>query len=202
MKKKILTGIAIAVPIILIIVVILMRTLVSPSNEKIIEELRDANCYKTNVDYIFINSRGEETENTTVYYDKNTAGKIVFSADREKLYKDNKITVKDNIANKEYTLDETLDDLYSIVFLNKLLSYPISDDSIKEGQEEWGDKKYIYFTVEIFDKSSHINTAKVYIDKDNEVPIGVIVYNKEGKASLKMIYKEFERMKKLDEDLL
>lgn len=202
MRKKILTGIAIAIPILLIAIVIFMRSIVSPTNEEIIKGLRDESCYKTKIDFTFINSRGEEIENTTMYYDINKYGKIVFSQDREKMYKDNKIVVKDNIANTEYTLDETLDDLYSLAFLNKLLSFPINTDSIKEGQEEWGEQKYIYFTVEIFGAGNHVNTAKVYIDKDKQVPIGVVVYNKEGKATVKMIYKDFEKLDNLDEDLL
>lgn len=195
MKKKILMGIAIAIPIILITIVIAMRTLVSISNEDIIVEIRDLSGYKTKVDYTFINGRGEEVENTVLTYDSKDGGKIIFSKDREKIYKDGKVMVKDKIANKEYILDETLDDLYSIAFLDRILSYPINQESIKEGQEEWGEKKYIYFTVEIFGAGNHINTAKVYIDKDNKSPIGIIVYNKEGKATIKIIYSEFDNLK-------
>lgn len=202
MRKKILTGLMVLIPIILIGLVILFRSAVSPTNEEIITELKENTCYKTNVDYTFINARGEETINTTLYYDKEKGGKIEFGQDRVKVYKDGKVLVKDNIGNKEYELDKTLDDLHYIAFLNKLLSYPISNEGIKEGQEEWGDRIYIYFTVELFEQNNHVNTAKVFIDKEEGIPIGVIVYDKEGKPSIKIIYKNFETLKHIDDSLL
>ena len=37
-----------------------------------------------------------------------------------------------------------------MAFINKILSYPLKSDSIKEGQEEWGDKIYIQVDTELF----------------------------------------------------
>ena len=202
MKKRILIGIAIAVPIITIMLVILMRLLVSPTNQEVIDNVKKMKCYKADVQYIFSNTRGDETENAKVYFDEKALGRIVFQTDRERIYKRDKVIVKDNIANKEYSIDKELNDLYKMTFLRKLLEYPINQASIQEGQEEWGEKKYLYFEIDITDQGNNAKKAIVYIDKDEEVPIGVIVYNKENKVSLKIIYNEFEKMKKLDEDLL
>lgn len=202
MKKKLLTGIMIAIPVILIAIVIMFRAFVSPSNEEIIQSLKDTQCYKSKVEFTFINDRGEEKEDTELYFDKNRGCKIVFPDNTEKIFKDGKIISKNKSTNKEYTLDENLHDLHSIAILNELLSYPINQDSIKEGQEEWGEKIYLYFTIELFDNNKHVNTGKVYIDKENKVPIGVVIFNKEGKATVKIVYNQFEVLKKLDESLL
>ena len=136
MKKKLLLGLLVSIPIILIIFVILFRVTAEPTNEEIIESLKGINAYKAEVQFVINNSRDEETQDTIQYYKKDVGGRIDFGTDRTKIYKDGSILVKDNIANKEYTMEDGMDELYSLSFVNKLLSYPIDNEGINEGQEE------------------------------------------------------------------
>ncbi|MEG1286810.1 germination lipoprotein GerS-related protein [Clostridium sp.] len=202
MKKKLLITLLICIPFISIILVVIFRLTAVPTNEEVISQLKNIKCYKTDVEYITKNSRGEETEKTTQYYSENKGARIDFGQDRVKFYKDNKITVKDNISNKEYTIEEELDILHSLAFMNNLLSYPIKDGSIKEGQEEWGEKIYIELSLELFLENDHLNTAKVFIDKKERTPIGAIIYDKEDNDRLRIIYKNFEKLEEIDNDLL
>ena len=86
--------------------------------------------------------------------------------------------------------------------MKNLLSYPIEEGSIKEGQEEWGEKIYIELNLELFLENDHLDKAKVFIDKKEKTPIGAIIYDKEGNDRLRIIYKNFEKLKEIDNDLL
>lgn len=202
MKKKLLITLLLCIPFISIILVILFRLTAVPTNEEVISKLKETECYKTEVEYITKNSRGEEREETILYYSKDKGARIDFGQDRIKFYNKDNITVRDNISNKEYTLDNELDMLHSLAFMEILLSYPIEADSIKEGQEEWGETIYIELTLELFLENDHLDKAKVFIDKKEKTPIGAIIYDKEGNDKLRIIYKNFEKLKELDNDLL
>lgn len=202
MKKKILIGLLLCIPFISIILTIIIRLTAAPTNEEIISGLRDIKYYKTDVEYVTNNSRGEDKEETTQYFSVDKGARIDFGQDRIKFYKDGNINVKDNISNKEYSVDEELDMLHSLAFMKNLLSYPIENDSIKQGQEEWGEKIYIELTVDLFFENNYFDKAKVFIDKKTQTPIGAIIYDKDGKNRLKIIYKNFEILKDMDNDLL
>ncbi|MCF0147450.1 MAG: hypothetical protein HUJ77_03530 [Clostridium sp.] len=202
MKKKLLLILLVSIPIILIALVILFRITAEPTNEEIIKSLKDIKAYKTEVEFIIKNSRDEERQNSIQYYRKDVGGKIDFGEDRTKIYKDNMVLVKDNVSNKEYTIEKGMNDLYSISFLNKLLSYPISNEGLQEGQEEWGDTEYIVFTSELFLKNDNLDKVKVFIDKQNKTPIGAIIYDKNNKDRVRIVYRNFEKLKELDEELL
>ena len=202
MKKKLLLILIVFIPFISIILVILFRATAEPTNEEIIKSLKEIKCYSTRVEYIIKNTRGEEREETTQYYSKDIGGRIDFGEDRSKIYKDNKVIVKDGISNKEYTMENDMDEIHSLAFLNKLLSYPIDENGIKEGQEEWGDTAYIEFTCEVFLKNDHLDKVKIFIDKQEKTPIGAIIYDKDGKDRIRIVYRDFEKLKQLDSGLL
>lgn len=202
MKKKLLLGLLVSIPIILIILVILFRVTAEPTNEEIIESLKGIKAYKTEVEFVVKNSRDEERQDTIQYYKQDIGGRIDFGTDRTKIYKDGSILVKDNIANKEYTMEDGMDELYSLSFVNKLLSYSIDNEGISEGQEEWGDTEYIVFTSELFLKNDNLNKIKIFIDKQEKIPIGAIIYDKENKDRVRIVYRNFEKLKDLDEELL
>lgn len=202
MKKKLLLILMVCIPIISIILVILFRVTAEPTNEEIIKSLKEIKCYSTKVEYIIKNSRYEEREETTQYYLKDIGGRIDFGEERTKIYKDNKIIVKDNISNKQYTMEKEMDIVHSLAFLNKLLSYPIDENGIKEGQEEWGDTEYIEFTCEMFLDNDHLDKIRIFIDKQEKTPIGAIIYDKDGKDRIRIVYNDFEKLKQLDNGLL
>lgn len=202
MKKKLLLILMVCIPVILIILVILFRITAEPTNEEIIKSLKEIKCYSTNVEYIIKNSRGEAREETKQYYSKDIGGRIDFGEERSKIYKDGKVIVKDNISNKEYTMEDEMDKIHSLAFINNLLSYPIDEEGIKEGQEEWGDTEYIEITCDMFFKNNHLNKIKVFIDKNEKTPIGAIVYDKGGKDKIRIVYRDFQKLKQLESGLL
>lgn len=202
MKKKLLLILMVSIPIILITLVIVFRMTSEPTNEEIIKSLKDIKAYKTDVEFLIKNSRDEERQNAIQYYKTDVGGKISFGEDRSKIYKDNMILVKDNVSSKEYTIENGMNDVYSISFLNKLLSYPINNEGLQEGQEEWGDTEYIFFTSELFLKNDNLDKVKIFIDKQKKIPIGAIIYDKNNKDRIRIVYRNFEKLKELDEELL
>lgn len=202
MKKKLLLMFLVSVPVVIIIVVILFRVNVEPTNEEIINSLKNINAYESNIEIRVKNSRDEESQELKTYYLKDIGGRIDFEDERTKVYRDNKILVKDNISNKEYYINEEMDDLYSLTFLNKLLDYPINSEDLREGQEEWGETEYLEFTNELFLKNDNLYKVKVFIDKQQAIPIGAIIYDKNNKDRVRILYKNFIKLKELDENLL
>lgn len=202
MKKKILIGLLFLVPFISILIIVLFRTVAEPTNEEIVNNVKNIKSYTADVEYIFKNSRGEEREETKQYYDREKGSRVEFGTDRTKIYKSDSILVKDNLANREYTIEPSLDKVHALAFMKNLFSYPIKEGSIKEGQEEWGDRQYLELTLEIYLDNDHLDTAKVFLDKSTQTPIGTIIFDKDGKDRVRIVYKNFEKVTQIDENLL
>ena len=202
MKKKIIISLLLLIPFISILLVVIFRGMFMPNNEEIIRELKNIKCYETKVEYIIRNSKGEEREETVQYYSKDEGVRVEFKDDKVKIYKADGIHVKDEESNSEYVIERDMDILHSMAFMNKILSYPLKSDSIEEGQEEWGDKIYIQVDTELFLNNEHFNTARIFINKKTKTPIGIIIYDKDGNDSVRIIYDDFRVVKEIDGDLL
>lgn len=201
MKKKIIITLLLIIPFISIFLVVIFRGIISPNNEEIIRELKNIKCYETKVEYIVKNSKGEEREDTVQYYSKDKGVRVEFKDDKIKLYKEDGIHVKDNSSTGEYVIESDMDILHSMAFMNKILSYPLKSDSIKEGQEEWGDTIYIQVDTELFLNNEHFNSARIFINKKTKTPIGIVIYDKDGNDSVRIIYEDFKIVKEIDENL-
>ena len=202
MKKKIIIILLLVVPFISILFIIFFRGILMPSNEDIIEGLKNINAYEAKVQYVMKNDKGEETEETKQWYSADKGVRVEFGDEVTKVYKDEKIYVKDTINNNEYELGQDMDIVHPLAFINNILSYPIKEGSISEGQEEWGDTIYIKADVELFLNNIYFNKATIFIDKKNRVPIGIVVYDRQDKCVLKIIYEKFEEVEKIDDTLL
>ena len=200
MKKKIIITLLLIVPFISIFLVVIFRGVLSPNNEEIIRDLKNIKCYETKVEYIVKNSKGEEREDTVQYYSKDEGVRVEFDDNKIKLYKSDGIHVKDNSSTGEYVIESDMDILHSMAFINKILSYPLKSDSIKEGRK-WGDKIYIQVDTELFLNNEHFNSARIFINKKTKTPIGIIIYDKDGNDSVRIIYEDFKIVKEIDENL-
>lgn len=201
MKKKIIISLLLILPFISILLVVICRVMLLPNNEEIIKSLKDIKYYETKVEYIVKNSKGEEREVTNQYYSKEGGVRVEFEDNIVKIFKSDGIYVKDNVSNTEYTIDNNMDILHSVAFMDKIFSYPLKSESIKEGQEEWGETIYIQVDTELFLNNNHFNSARIFINKKSKEPIGIIIYDKNGNDSLRIIYDDFKKLNKIDSDL-
>ncbi len=201
MKKKIIITLLLMIPFISIFLVVIFRGILSPDNEEIIKELKNIKCYETKVEYIVKNSKGEERENTVQYYSKEEGVRVEFDDGKVKIYKSDGIHVRDNSSTGEYVIESDMDILHSMAFMNNILSYPLKSDSIEEGQEEWGDNIYIQVDTELFLNNEHFNQARIFINKKTKEPIGIVIYDKDGNDSVRIIYEDFKVVKEFDGEL-
>ena len=201
MKKKIIITLLLMIPFISIFLVVIFRGILSPDNEEIIKELKNIKCYETKGEYIVKNSKGEERENTVQYYSKEEGVRVEFDDGKVKIYKSDGIHVRDNSSTGEYVIESDMDILHSIAFMNNILSYPLKSDSIEEGQEEWGDNIYIQVDTELFLNNEHFNQARIFINKKTKAPIGIVIYDKDGNDSVRIIYEDFKVVKEFDGEL-
>ena len=191
-NKKI---ILLLIPFISIIMVIFFRNISSPTNSEIVEDLKETKMYSCNVKYVVKNTKGEYNQESKLYYCKGM--RIEFQEDRVKIYKDGFISMND--SGYEYEIDENLDKVYPLAFVNNILENNII--SIEEGTEEWGDTRYIEVDIELPFKNNHMNLAKLYINKTTKSPIVTKVYDINNKEKLEIIYDDFKYLDEIDNEL-
>lgn len=194
-SKKIM--LLLLIPFISIILVVIFRHEYVPTNEEIIEYVKNAKIYSAKAIYLIKNTRGEYKEETNIYYCKDQGMRIEFGKDRVKIYKDGFISMNDN--GYKYEIEENMDEVYPLSFMSSLLSNNII--SIDEGAEEWGDTKYIAVSIELPFKNNHMALAKLYINKDNKNPIVTKIYDVNNKESLIIIYEDFKYLNEIDNEL-
>ena len=196
-SKKWLLMLLLIVPFISIVLIIMFRHTYAPTNEEIIEDIKNISSYTVDAEYLVKNSKNEYKEETKMYYCKDVGMRIDFAQDRVKIYKDGFINVTDN--GDKYQLEDEFDRVYPLGFYNNLLYRDIKE--IKEGTEEWGDIKYLEVDVDLSGKNKHISSAKLYIDKANKSPIVTKIYDSEGKERVVITYSNFEKLKEMDNSL-
>lgn len=189
------------IPVIIILLVIMLRNIVSPSNQEIIDKVRNIQCYTSDVEYIFKNDRSEFREETIQYYSRDLGSRIEFKGGYEpvKVYKGGEIKVEGS-NDEEFILERDIDELYPLAFIENILDNPITED-IKEVKEEWGDGQYIEVCVGYNNKNKHLNKAKFYIDKNKRVPALLKIIDDADKERVRIIFKNFKIEKSLDDNL-
>ena len=198
--KKIL-WILVLIPICIIGVIIFGRKIVTPSNEEIIENLHNVKNYSCNVQYKFINSKSEYSENTKQYYSADNGMRIEFQDEdgRVKVYKGSEIQIKDE-NNKEYTIDKNIDEIYPLGFMCNIL-----DDKMYGQLEvinsEWSDDEYIRVTIDYPSGNKHLDKAEFYVDKKTKCPVLLRIFDDTDKERILISYKDFKENKQLDESL-
>lgn len=195
--KKWLLLILLLIPFLSIILIITFRHNYMPTNDEIIQYLKDCKAYSSDATYTIINTKGEYKENTKIHYGKDLGMRIEFGQDRVKIYKDGFISMKQ--GDEEYELKEGFDTLYPLVFPSNLLNYEIK--SIDEGEEEWGDIKYLSINIKIPSKNMHMVEAKIYVDKINKTPILTKIYDDSNKERVVIVYDNFNYLKEIDREL-
>lgn len=185
------------IPFISIFLIIQFRHTVMPTNEEIIKYVQEAKGYKTNIKYTIINSKGKFDEDVKVYYRKNYGVRVEFPQDRVKIYKDGYISILEQ--DYKYELEEGFDTLYPLGFINNMLSNEIAE--VKEASEEWGDVKYLEISIKLPSKNKHIDSAKMYINKEDKSPIITKIYNSDGEESVIIVYDKFEYLENIDKNL-
>ncbi|MDS0526213.1 hypothetical protein NNC19_11025 [Clostridium sp. SHJSY1] len=186
-----------AVPFISIILVVIFRHEYYPTNEEILEFIKNTKAYSSQVDYTIKNSRGEYNEETNIYYGKELGMRIEFGQERVKIYKDGYISMNDN--GEEYKIDEDLDKVYTLSFVSNLLSNEIKE--VKEGSEEWGDTKYLEIEISLPFKNNHMSLAKLYINKKDKCPIVTKIYDINHNEKMTIVYKNFKYLNEINKEM-
>jgi len=201
LNKILIMGAVLLIPVCIILVVILGRHVVTPSNEDIINELKNTKYYSSKVDYVFKNSKSQFEESTMQYYSADKGSRIEFQegSGRVKVYNGGEIRVEGNEDN-EYTIEKDIDVIYPLAFMENILSNPQIDE-IKEVKAEWGDGVYLQVNIQYQSQNKHLSKAEFYIDKNKEAPVLLKVLDDSGKERIIINYKDFKKEKSLSDDL-
>lgn len=200
-NKKLVIGILIFTPIFIILLVILLRHSISPSNESIINDLKDTKLYSSKVNYMFKNSKSQFEENTIQYYSFDKGSRIEFKDgyERVKVYKGGEIKVEEN-REGEYILNKDIDTIYPLAFIENILSN-VENTEIKEVKTEWSDSIYLQVDITYNSNNKHLNKAEFFVDKNKGVPVLLKVLDDDNKERIIITYKDFKKEKSLSEDL-
>lgn len=200
-SRKLLAGVLTFIPILIILLVIIFRNMINPSNEDIVNKLRNTKYYTAQVEYIFKNNRAEFKEETYQYYSSDMGRRIEFKEGYEpvKVYKGGEIKVQGE-ENEEFTLEKNIDELYPLAFIDNILYNPINEQ-IEVVKSEWGDDEYIKIKVNYSSKNKHLNKAEFYINKNKGVPELLSIMDDNDKERVRIIYKDFKVERSLDDSL-
>lgn len=200
-NKKIIIGILIFTPIFIILLVVLFRNSISPSNESIINDLKNTKFYSSKVNYIFKNSKSQFEENTIQYYSFDKGSRIEFKDgyERVKVYKGGEIKVEEN-RDREYSLNKDIDIIYPLAFIENILSNS-ENTNIKEVKTEWSDSIYLQVDITYNSNNKHLNKAEFFVDKNKGVPVLLKILDDENNERIIITYKDFKKEKNLSDDL-
>jgi len=201
LNKKLLIGILIFTPIFIMLLVILFRNSISPSNESIINELKNTKLYSSKVNYIFKNSKSQFEENTIQYYSFDKGSRIEFKDgyERVKVYKGGGIKVEEN-SDGEYILDKNIDTIYPLAFIENILQN-LDNYEIKEVKTEWSDSIYLQIDIKYNSNNKHLNKAEFFVEKNKGVPVLLKILDDDDKERIIITYKDFKKEKILSDDL-
>ncbi|MBE6070472.1 MAG: hypothetical protein E7208_00755 [Clostridium butyricum] len=199
-KKMALSVILVMIPIIIICGIIVGRKIITPSNEDILNKLKNVKVYSCEVEYTFKNAREEFTEDTKQYYRFDKGSRIEFEDyyRRIKVYNGSEIKVEED--NEDYTLDKNIDIIYPLAFIDNIMSNQVSSP-ISEIKEEWGEGEYLKVDIEYNSNNKHLNKGEFYIDKKQRIPVLLKILDENNQERVIIKYKNFEYEKTLDENL-
>ena len=185
------------IPILILITIIFFRHSYVLTNKEVVERIKNTRMYKSEIEYTVKNSRSDYSENIRLLYYKNMGLRIEFEKDRVKVYKNGQIFVEEN-GNK-YEANKGVDEVYPLADINNILSNEVL--TIEEGKEEWGDKIYIKLIVKLPFENDHMDYACIYLDKENQIPLMTQIYDVKDNERIRITYKTFKKLKKLDKNL-
>ena len=185
------------IPILILIIIIFFRHSYVLTNKEVVERIKNTRMYKSEIEYTVKNSRSEYSENIRLLYYKNMGLRIEFEKDRVKVYKNGQIFIEE--SGNEYEANKGVDEVYPLADINNILSNEVL--TIEEGKEEWGDKIYIKLIVKLPFENEHMDYACIFLDKENQIPLMTQIYDVKDNERIRITYKTFKKLKKLDENL-
>lgn len=194
LKKKICITILMIIPFISMLLVISFRHVAMPTNEEILEDVKNMKGYESIVEYTIMNNRGTYTDKTKVLFSKDYGTRIDFGEDITKIYKDDHIKMIYNKKNESYEVKRDLDKFYTLATMKEIFNNPIV--KLEEGKDEWGDLEYLKVNFELIFNNNHLDKATLYINKSKREPMLIKIYDNEGKERVKIEYREFFKINK------
>lgn len=189
LKKKIMYCCLLLIPFISILLVVMFRHTCVPTTEEILEDLKNSNNYNSILEYTITNPRGEYKQKANLNCCESEGIRIDFGSELTKIYKDDKIIMKYHKKGEEYEVGRELDMVYPMAAMGEIFKNEI--ESVEEGQEEWGDLKYIKVDFKLAGNNKHLAKATLYIDKNNKTPILMKIYDDKGEERVRIDYREF-----------
>lgn len=190
-KRNILITLLMIIPFISIILAILFRHAVAPTNEEIIEHVKNMKKYDTIAEYTISNNRATYNEKTKILFFDDHGFRIDFGEELTKLYYEDKIVIAYNKKNEKYEVKRDLDSLYPLGVMSEIFKNPVLE--VSEGQQEWGDLQYLKVDFDLITNNNHLDKATLYIDKSKKQPLLIKIYDNKGSERVKIEYREFNK---------
>ena len=190
-KRNILITLLMIIPFISIILAILFRHAVAPTNEEIIEHVKNMKKYDTIAEYTISNNRATYNEKTKILFFDDHGFRIDFGEELTKLYYEDKIVMAYNKKNEKYEVKRDLDSLYPLGVMSEIFKNPVLE--VSEGQQEWGDLQYLKVDFDLITNNNHLDKATLYIDKSKKQPLIIKINDNKGSERVKIEYREFNK---------
>lgn len=163
-----------------------------PQDEnEVIDMLKSINKYTSDVEINIINDKQKIVLNGHQEYDKGKVCKLKLNDNREFLYKDGKIHVKDKENKKQYTINEDFDIFYKLSFVEQYVNLIYNNQNVKYKYKTIDDKEYMEVLLDLPYMNRSLTKAELYVDYKNVTPYKVKIYNHKNEEKVNIIYKNF-----------
>lgn len=161
------------------------------SPEKLIKYLKTIDSYTCSVKIAVMNNKDTIEYIGKQFYNKD-CGSLMQLENRNILYKNGIVNVKDKIANISYTMDKSQDITLRLSFFDNFLGYLCTS---RRGQcliEKDKEINYLKIPVEIPENNDNLFKGVLYVNTDSKAPAKIMIYNKEGQLRIRITYGDFK----------
>lgn len=169
--------------------------------EKVIYFLKDIKSYSCNLQITTINDKQRITTIAKQLYSNKYGYRFEINNERVLLYIGDKIYVEDLNNKCSYVSDRSFDSLYSLSFIGEYIGMLYTNEEIKNTFKTENKINYQIISLTIPGNNRNLDSAELYVNLENNIPERLIIYNRNKKEKVEILYENFIVNPKINEEI-
>lgn len=169
--------------------------------EKTIDYLKSLDSYSCDINMKIENDKQTISYTGKQFYDKRYGYRFELDKSRVLIYKDNKIFVKDLQNGLKYDTDKEFDSLFKLSFIGEYVELIYTNEVVKNSFKKVGDEEYQVIQLDIPGNNKNINKSELYVNKNENLPKYLIIYDSKGRKRVEVEYTNFKSNQELQKDI-
>ncbi|MFD3155720.1 germination lipoprotein GerS-related protein [Haloimpatiens sp. FM7330] len=154
--------------------------------------LKEIKSYTSDVDIEIVNDKQTLKYKIKQTYSKNEIYKIRLENNRVLSYEKGNIYVDDIENNRKYVINENLDSVFKLTFIEKYIKLLYTNENIKYNYKDVNGKKYVAVTLDLPGMNKNLSKGVLYIENKTQYPSKLIIYDENNKERIRITYKNLK----------